>query len=89
MIAKVEETVDCVCWADGSAESTDGILQSPERRKQQSWEPRELSWFAAAQQFSQNQTQVVSSDCQPDFLAVFFQASQPCAAGSAGFADVG
>ena len=28
-------------------------------------------------------------DGQPDFLAVVFQASQPCAAGSAGFADVG
>jgi hypothetical protein len=32
---------------------------------------------------------VVSGDYQPDFLAVVFQASQPCAAGSTRFADVG
>ena len=31
----------------------------------------------------------MSGDYQPDFLAVVFQASQPGAAGSSGFADVG
>ena len=40
------------------------ILEGPGQRDKQAEQARELSGFAAAQQFSQDQTQVVSGDSQ-------------------------
>ena len=64
-------------------------LEGREQRSKQAEQARELSGFAAAQQLSQDQAQVVSGDSQVGLFAVVFQASQLCAATAAGFADVG
>ena len=81
--------MDSVAWVCAAEELLEGGRLCPKQRKQESCKPCELSWFATSQQFSQNQTTVVSGDYQPDFLAVVFEASQPGAACSGGFADVG
>ena len=64
-------------------------LEGRKQRKKQAEQARELSGFAAAQQFSQDQAQVVSGDSQVGLFAVVLQASQLGAAAAAGFADVG
>ena len=84
-----EELVEWVYASEESLGTFQGDSKWRKYQDQQSWEARELSWFAAAQQFSQDQTEVVRGDYQPDFFAVVFQASQPGAAGSSGFADMG
>ncbi len=50
---------------------------------------REFSRFSGAEQASQDQTEIVSGHRQPVTLVDCLQASQPCPAGTAGFADVG
>ena len=85
----VVESVEWVHVTEESLGTFQGGLKWWKYRNQQSWEARELSGLAAAQQFSQDQPQVVSGDYQSDFLAAVFQASQPGAASSSCFADVG
>ena len=85
----VVESVEWVGATEESRGTFQGGLTWQKHRDQQFREARELSWFATSQEFSQDQTWIVSGDYQPDLLAVVFQASQAGAAGSAGFADMG
>ena len=58
-----------------------GKLESPQRG--------EFSRFSGAEQPSQDQAEIVSGHRQPVTLVDCLQASQPCPASAAGFADVG